>query len=669
MSEVTLLNTLRNQVVPLASERVVIGDRGQLEVLDKGVFETNLIELTPEHMAENKKTAHKVVAGFKKEKGEMAARVAEGILWNAQFNGHAVTSRHIELCFKAVDQLAVHEKAKPVLPYGLKALQENWEKFSVRAGSLAKALKDRTVAIGRYRLGKVKDKGVEPGFVGYKLLTADDRKKIRSLDHRFSKWAAQFLLRDLQAVDKNSVTWGRLNIYLKEKKIIGKEANDFKDFQEALKDYMDEGKALSKKHADIFQFLLAGEDSIVMQCVEDWIMIKDEAFSKPHYIKLDYQETDMRKSLSGRNVKVQIPELRAKGVLHRYFTAKTPEAANFSAVRECLANDMMRVMGIYTQDLKIIRSDYEDGYPKLLLDGKHMGKKEGGQFEDFSGKIKDGYLVNEKGESDQSIDELGKYLIFFLLLGDRDAIGSRGDNKGRIGSQFAAIDPGHAFELHTGPFATNLMAFQNIHDDFSFDQPDLPGDKLTKGYKNFTIFQDRPYFEKFQGVLELERLRASGKDLEVIDAYIQQFMGGDLNFRKALIEIRDAYIKRCNDILDKVFKERLTVYHQYSARGERVLTFVDRLEKITSTVSHVSEKGAVKLVHPRVLKRVPWNVRYNSEHEDYIFSMSTKDKKSLDELKAFLKELSAKSDIAFNLQETSKGYEFSVPQSNVMALE
>ena len=130
-------------------------------------------------------------------------------------------------------------------------------------------------------------------------------------------------------------------------------------------------------------------------------------------------------------------------------------------MREALANDLMRSLGIQSQKLKLVESVHADGTPKLMLDGTHVDG-----FSDFDGKpekgeryLKDGVLVrNQKRPGDPDgvftgpprldlgMSELGRNKILLLLMADRDALGSTGGNKGYVGNSFIGIDPGHALE-------------------------------------------------------------------------------------------------------------------------------------------------------------------------------------------------------------------------------
>jgi len=474
-----------------------------------------------------------------------------------------------------------------------------------------------------------KTKGVEPGWVGQKRFTLRDVQKLNRLDHPFSYLAAQYVIDGLKPGQENPNVLTSIQAAISQTIDPLMQIDDLNrivaSFQEALQHYLNgKGQADAESYfpeSENLEIFKALKKEYLLTDIQTYIVANHPKFQKRHYVKLDYDEADAIRSIrTGKIQKVRISEGMAKSRLHRYYTAKTRSEANWGAIRETLANDLMRAMGIYTQDLKILKTQYTDGTPKLLLDGKHMVGPNGEGFEDFSGKIVDGYLVDADGNSDQSIQDLGKYLIYFLLMADRDAIGSRGDNKGRVGNMFAAIDPGHSLEVcEDTQFKTNLMGFKNVHEDFSFDQPEKIGDKLTKGYKNFTIFQDRPYLEKFKGVIELRSLRSSGKDIELIDQYWAVFSQEGLNFQKELEAVKAAYIARRDYILDEVFGPRLEVYDSDPVAGPNALALVHLLEQATSVTDTHSPHQQVRLSFPRTVKRMPWVVQYDATAQKYTF--------------------------------------------------
>ena len=450
-----------------------------------------------------------------------------------------------------------------------------------------------------------KRKGVEPGFEARKAFLAKDFEKVfHQPDHKYYKAADTFLRKEMDR--KGSPIYS----FCLKGRLTGE-----------ISDNWSEAQVLS-----LLREVFATE-------IIEHITATFPKFQKIHFVKLDYKESDMNADL------VRIPKEKSKGVLHRNFTAQTRKEANESAAQEAIANDLLRMLGVYSQKLKIISSQYSDGTPKLLLDGTFMKGPNGENFSDFSGCIVDGYLVSSEDakmhkegklqpgqriKTDQSVEDLGKFLIFMLGLADRDALGSRGDNKGRCGNTFAGIDPGHSLEVgQDSLMATNLMTFENVHSDFSFDQPGKIGDKLSKGYKNFDVFQDRPYLEKMKGIESWIALRDSGEDVALFDAYLEAFDGtgkdneyhSELDFREKIEAMKEAYIARRDYILDQVFGDRAPFLAEDSKPyGKPALEMVDALEKLTSVTSMVSPSGVVGLEHPRVVSRVQWDMAEDNNH-------------------------------------------------------
>ena len=118
-----------------------------------------------------------------------------------------------------------------------------------------------------------------------------------------------------------------------------------------------------------------------------------------------------------------------KGAFFRAFRLTTANAASAGAVAEALANDLTRAMGVQTQELSLVKGRYSDGHEKLMLVSKFANG-----YRDFDGNfLKDGRLVGRQdahGNVIEQPEDIGRYKAMFLLLADRDAVGSHGQNKG-----------------------------------------------------------------------------------------------------------------------------------------------------------------------------------------------------------------------------------------------
>ncbi len=351
--------------------------------------------------------------------------------------------------------------------------------------------------------------------------------------------------------------------------------------------------------------------SLVMQHIQSRPKGK---WTKLHYIKNDYSYE--------QGNQVHIPKANAKGVIHYHWTAIDRPTANLNTIRECMATDLINRLGVYTQKLKLIPSQYPDGMPKLLLDSTEVVGEWEEEYHDFSRKLQDGYLIEDgspdligKPKTDNTIERLGSFKIIMLLLGDRDAVGTTGDNIGYLvdpehpeHKTFVAIDRGHALKIGGGLFETDYMRFKNIQNDFSFTQPTRASDLISGAYKNFTIFDDTPFLEKMEGLLAIAKLKESGEDVAIFDEYSFRFNGHlkkELNFEKEIREIKEAYCERRDYIL-RVFEERLKFMD--FERGRLALNILDCLEKHTSVTTRSSPNDMVELRYPRVVRRLKWSL-------------------------------------------------------------
>ena len=366
---------------------------------------------------------------------------------------------------------------------------------------------DKGRGLGPYTVVKDKDKGVEPGFLAKKAWLSKDEANLSDPTHKFSQRATALLDGKLTAdLQNDGPLAAKAKAYLEahHPDAVNLHGNPFDDAPTPQEFLADPGnKAIRGKLLDH----LKENDKGIRDELRQGVMNNEKKFNKLHMIKLDYVETDMRKGFPSRDTLVRIPVDKQKFRFHREFTAQTRDSANRGAVRETMANDLMKGMGIHSQKLKLVPTQYADGHAKLLLDGTFATGPNGGKFSDFDGRLKDGFLVKCDAEGkpekqngryvlDQSINDLGRNKVLMLLLADRDALGSTGGNKGFADNTFIGIDPGHALEEKL------LGKTGDVHSDFSFDQPS----RIEKrGYKNLTMFDQQPLSEKMEGVRTIRR--------------------------------------------------------------------------------------------------------------------------------------------------------------------
>jgi hypothetical protein len=334
-------------------------------------------------------------------------------------------------------------------------------------------------------------------------------------------------------------------------------------------------------------------------------------FSDRHIVKLDYNEKDrIICKKAGSAGKFMRPERivngRRFGQIYRLQTAKTADDISSDAVTEALANDLTRIAGVPSQELQIVRGQYSDGHPKLMLQARF-----GSGYQDMEkGFLKDGQL-QQKG--DVKPEKIGKYKAFFIVTADRDGVGSRGQNKGfTTDGKFFAIDPGHSLEGNS--------RYLELDDNFQFK--DTYGSSTKPRFKNFSVFDDDTRFAKFQGALELRELKMSGKIDGLFNSYRGAFRTDEPGIspeekalRGKILEKIAAKEQEFRDSMQKllnVAQGQFELYDSLAPRGaqyqEKAIETIENLEKLTSPTTWVSPKGDVALDHLHVKPetRMPW---------------------------------------------------------------
>lgn len=342
-------------------------------------------------------------------------------------------------------------------------------------------------------------------------------------------------------------------------------------------------------------------------------------FSDRHIAKLDYNEGDRIaatrrcRTASGGHLRLPDRVAEQKGGLFRAFRLTTAEKASVGAVGEALANDLTRLAGVPAQELTLIRGNYSDGAPKIMLEAKFAAG-----YHDFDGYcLQDGRIVTpptQPGAQPVVPESLGRYKAVFLLLADRDAVGSHGQNKGLIDGRFFAIDPGHSLEGNG--------EYLDIRDNFSFT--DTKKVKLEKRFLNFSVFDDATRFEKFEGVLQLRALRQSGRAQQLFTDYRTAFNPANAanaaehdlydRVQTRITAMETEFNGQMTRILN-VFADQLAFYDALPAnwgQGNNLraaaIETIENLEKLTSPTVWQSEHKKVNLKHLEVTPetRIPW---------------------------------------------------------------
>ena len=464
--------------------------------------------------------------------------------------------------------------------------------FQSKEASVEDRLKARTVASGlrvnshgeKLVLEKLKTNGVEPGFIAHRDWSEEQTRELMTAGSRLDRAAGRFL-GEFRAKDPK----------LTDAQLKQKYFGEIRD--RLLAKYMNTAEA--------------NESSIAK-------------LRGRYIVKLDYNEGD--RSILGKYRRSARTRDRSWGIIMREKSAATAVETSCAAVKEALSNDLTRMMGVPAQELEIICGKHLNGKPKLMLKSK-MAE----DYKDFDGNyLKDGrvQIPDDENRAGPSRD-LGKYKAPFLLLADRDAVGSHGQNKGLIkDSGFFAIDPGHSLE--------GDGKYLEVRDDFSFSDKKIDViDSVFahKRYSNFSVFDDSNRSEKLKGWLQIREQRG-GRGKKRVDAYAKTFEAYEKTFalshedtddekelKKAILakiaamrrEFEESYAK-----LDAVFKPQVDLYEAVrKTNGEAdalaAIDVLENFERATSPVRKYSKKGEVALQHLEVVPktRTKWTARYS----------------------------------------------------------
>lgn len=520
----------------------------------------------------------------------------------------------------------------PQVPTGLQALDgdtfggaETSVEDRVRAGAFGAGMRVNESGV-KYVFEKLKTSGVEPGFIVRKDWTAADTQTMMTdgtdLDQVAREVLEQRLGRPLTA--------------------------------------QDDVRALKAQHfVAIRDAAMAGVGNV-------------RRLTERHIVKLDYNENDRRVRHDAAHIGTfRLPVRNAikggafKGAFFRAFRLTTANEASAVAVAEALANDLTRAMGVPTQELSLVKGRYSDGHEKLMLVSKFAHG-----YKDFDGNfLQDGRLVPGRDAAGNVVqpEDIGRYKAMFLLLADRDAVGSHGQNKGLVNGHFFAIDPGHSLE-------GNGAALE-IHDDFSFK--DTQGGVFEKRFLNFSVFDDSNRSEKLKGMVAIRDAFVHGDFDNIFNEYEARFPadeGGDpalgSAIRSRLGEMRAEFNGQYDRMMG-VFGGQLAVYDHFLALtpGDdttacRVIDAVENLERLTSPTVATSKHGEVQLRHLEVTPetRVPWKVRVAPDGA-VVYSCDRLPEGRKPLLENML-QLAGVTDVA---ADAGGSFSFTVPQANLAA--
>lgn len=500
----------------------------------------------------------------------------------------------------------------------------------VKSGNIGVGMRINRSQLNPLIFEKLKDNGVEPGFNYHHDWSLNDSRSL------MQEWESEESIQILENLkkqnDKLREECGNLPLreqimkcgyahpavisavadFIIEQEMKNPESEMYKAFQDKLPHYNpDNYQEVDPETLKKTLFLQIREAVLKVKSgpVHDMSPVFKH-FSERHIMKLDYNESQrIHKKEAAHTGKFMRPERvalnRKFGQLYRITSAQKADDISAGAVTEALANDLSRIAGIPTQDLRIVRTKYSDGHPKIMLEAKYANG-----YKDLErGYIKNGRISPPQGEK---VEKLGKYKAFFLTTADRDGIGSRGQNKGFANGKFFAIDPGHSLEGNG--------KYLELEDDLSFK--DTYGFSTKPRFNNFSIFDDDTRFNKLQGVVKLRDLKKEKKIEQLFREYKVAFdtkePGIDETEYKLRKKVTDGIVekeKEFNESLQKLLNvadNQLHLYDELQADGpdvqEKAVNTIDNLEKLTSPTTWVSNDGTVPLEHLHVIKesRVAW---------------------------------------------------------------
>ncbi len=554
----------------------------------------------------------------------------------------------VALCKGRRSPAEVRESALPCEPTGLLDLGvmfargETSVEDKVRNGTLGAGMRVNRSASRPVLLERLKSLGVEPGFFYRHDWSAGDtwemmadissEASLAALEgHKSSHPAFAASCADL-SLRSQIMLMGRLHPagmaavaeHMLEKGMEDRDSVIFRAFERAFPDARPEHwrslpmdrlkKALFAEIRDAVMGVREQDEDYALSPVF-------RHFAERHILKLDYGEErrvfGKGPASSGLFLRPErsAASRRLLGPFFRLAMAKSADAVSARAVWEALANDLARICGVPAQDLSIVRGEYSDGHPKLMLQATF---EEG--FENLGSFLADGQIVPPPGVN---VESLGRYKAFFLVTADRDAIGAGGKNKGVIGGRFFAIDPGHSLE-DNGKFLI-------VSDDLSF--------RIAKRFfaaphfRNFSVFDDDTRFAALRGALELREEERSGRIGGLFRAYRAAFDPGEAGISPAEKALRVRILAGIGEkeaefrgSLAKVLRaagEQLRLYDDLAPAGaaiqEKAVETVGNLEKLTSPTTWVSRGGLVPLKHLAVLpgKRRAWHGRVEGDSVVY----------------------------------------------------
>lgn len=298
----------------------------------------------------------------------------------------------------------------------------------------------------------------------------------------------------------------------------------------------------------------------------------------------------------------------------RLFTNSSErQEANLGNIIENLGNDFFReVLKFPTQDQRMILGTYNDRFPKIMTICKWATG-----LKTFEGRLAGSsdapsnyvnYLVqtkkNENGETqfvkdyrghiqaDNSVAYLGAMYLPLILACDRDAIGSKGGNRG--------IRNGKVFIFDCGKTSFKDTLINDLQDNFEFKNKQ----KIFKRFKNFSLFYNTSFSERVMGLFLLyqslsqeQRSRLfSGDEENRIACAIGTYAANNDWFAKQIKLVKEGSFTNLFDQYIEQFKcmQGQAILDGNEVAEEECATYVEHLQKLKSQATSNMEKLLLK---------------------------------------------------------------------------
>ncbi|WP_133139705.1 hypothetical protein [Legionella genomosp. 1] len=408
-------------------------------------------------------------------------------------------------------------------------------------------------------------------------------------------------------------------------------------------------------------------------------------------IKQDYNDTPSGKvsppkdRLEKTNAIKSLPDLvkAPATAIYQKVRLSDPQVENTNAVLEYFANSVAKAYGMHVQEQELAFGEYSNGKAKIMTACKwepelrvFEGKLRGSVKKDlYQGHLvqfenKEPKTVNGRFLADDSVKDLGESLPLVLAQGDRDVLGSQGQNKGRVGEYFFGFDFGHAYR-EENPILNSLK------DDFTFIQPA----DANKKFKNISAFYDAPMSEKMMGMFYLYRMDpdAAGKVFSLqeqrkIEEMILAYSAKNPDFALRIARIQtidkvtdkvktelsarsnqnvlfDQYVhevEHASDRASTAHRKMFQIFKQKMLMTPEQVDVLDNLNKLGNPTSILSGDGKVVLAHLRIMptKQPALKWKLGQKDGEFLFHCEPENRRN-EAYQAFTKYVSRLQDTSF----------------------